>query len=287
MPKMTRRTFIKHATAGAAAAGLLPLGVRRLGGNPLEMPIGCQTWPVRQMMAKDVPGTLKMLAAAGFQAVELCSPVGYADEGFAGLANYGWRLRTVISDAGLTCTSCHFTLEELRQNQADRIAWAKNLGLTQMIVPTLEGPEHPTLDDVKRAADEYNKMAGKAAAAGIQQGLHNEDFLVTTTVSGQRTYDLLFGLLDPQLVKFQFQVSTIAQGYDAADYFTRYPGRFISMHAQGWDAKNHKEAPIGQDSLDWKRIFTAARTGGIRNYFVEMDLDLMKASVPYLRALQA
>jgi len=27
-------------------------------------------------------------------------------------------------------------------------------------------------------------------------------------------------------------------------------------------------------------------TGGIRNYFVEMDLPLMKASVPYLHELQ-
>ncbi|HEV2425997.1 MAG TPA: TIM barrel protein [Terriglobia bacterium] len=285
MSGITRRRFIKHVTAGAAAAALLPSEALRLRGNPLGIPIGCQTWPVRQMMAKDVPGTLKMLAAAGFQAVELCSPVGYADEGFGSLANYGWQLRNMISDAGLVCASCHFTLEELRKNQADRIAWARNLGLTQMIVPTLEGPEHPTMDDVKRAADEYNKLAEKAAAAGIQQGLHNEDFLLTT-VNGQRTYDLLFGLLDPKLVKFQFQVSTIAQGYDAAAYFTKYPGRFISMHAQGWDAKNHKEAPIGQDSLDWKKIFTAAQTGGIRNYFVEMDLDLMKASVPYLRELQ-
>lgn len=285
MSRMTRRSFIKRIAAGAAAAGLLPAEALRLRANPLGIPIGCQTWPVRQMMAKDVPGTLKMLAAAGFQAVELCSPVGYADEGFASLANYGWRLRSMITDAGLTCASCHFTIEELRNNQADRIAWAKNLGLTQMIVPTLEGPEHPTMDDVKRAADEYNKMAEKAAAAGIQQGLHNEDFLLTT-VDGQRTYDLLFGLLDPKLVKFQFQVSTIAQGYDAAEYFTKYPGRFISMHAQGWDAKDHKEAAIGQDSLDWKKIFTAAQIGGIRNYFVEMDLDLMKASVPYLRALQ-
>jgi len=250
------------------------------------MPIGCQTWPVRQMIAKDFPGTLKMLAAAGFQAVELCSPVGYADDGFAALANYGWNLRNVITGAGLVCTSCHFTIDELRKNQADRITWAKNLGLTQMIVPSLEGPEHPTMDDVKRAADEYNKMGEKAAAAGITQGLHNEGFELTT-VDGHRTYDLLFGLLDPQLVKFQFQVSTIAQGYDAADYFTKYPGRFISMHAQGWDAKDHKEAPIGHDSLDWPKIFNAARTGGIKNYFVEMDLDLMKASVPYLRAMQA
>jgi sugar phosphate isomerase/epimerase len=96
----------------------------------------------------------------------------------------------------------------------------------------------------------------------------------------------LFKLLDPHLVKFQFQVSTISAGYDAADYFTRYPGRFISMHVQGWSFATRKEAVVGQDSLNWRKIFAAAKIGGIRNYFVEMDLALMKASVPYLRSLQ-
>jgi hypothetical protein len=43
---------------------------------------------------------------------------------------------------------------------------------------------------------------------------------------------------------------------------------------------------VGQDTLDWKKIFTAAKTGGVKNYFVEMDLEKMKASVPYLRGLQ-
>src|SRR4029077_18790841 len=125
----------------------------------------------------------------------------------------------------------------------------------------------------------------QAKAAGIQQGLHNEEFELTT-VDGQRTYDLLFELLRPELVKFQFQVSTIRQGYDAAEYFTKYPGRFISMHVQGWSANTRKIMPVGQDTLDWKKIFTAARMGGIRNYFVEMNLDMMGASVPYLRGLQ-
>jgi sugar phosphate isomerase/epimerase len=238
------------------------------------------------MIAKDFPGTLKVLHAAGFRAIELCSPVGYSDDGFAGLAKYsGSDLRKIINDAGLTCVSSHFGIDELRKNQDDRIAWAKALGLTQMLVPSLEGPKNPTMDDVKKAADEYNRMGEKAAAAGIQQGLHNEDFELTK-VNGQRTYDLLLKLLDKKLVKFQFQVSTISEGYDAAEYFTKYPGRFISMHVQGWDAKNRKEAPVGEDSLDWKKIFTAAKTGGIKNYFVEMDLPLMKASVPYLRKLQ-
>ena len=107
-------------------------------------------------------------------------------------------------------------------------------------------------------------------------------------VGDRRTYDILFELLDPKLVKFQFQVSTIAQGFDAAEYFTKYPGRFVSMHAQGWNADAKQVAAIGspQDSLDWKKIFTAAKTGGIKNYFVEMNFDLMKPSVPYLRSLQ-
>ena len=104
-------------------------------------------------------------------------------------------------------------------------------------------------------------------------------------VNGKRTYDVLLELLDPALVKFQFQVSTIAQGFDAAEYFMKYPGRFISMHVQGWSAQTKKILPVGQDTLDWKKIFTAAKTGGVKNYFVEMNLEMMKASVPYLRAL--
>jgi len=286
MSAISRREFLKNAATCAATAGFLSIHALELRANPLGMPIGCQTWPVRKMIAEDFPGTIKMLAQAGFQSIELCSPVGYSDDGFAGLAKYsGTELRKILSDAGVTCLSSHFNIDELRKNQEDRIAWAKDVGLTQMIVPSLDGPETPTMEDVKRAADEYNRMGERAAKAGIQQGLHNEKFELST-VGDKRTYDLLFDLLDPKLVKFQFQVSTISRGYDAAEYFAKYPGRFVSMHVQGWSAETKKTAAVGQDSLDWKKIFTAAKTGGIKNYFVEMNLEMMKASVPYLRDLQ-
>lgn len=276
---------MKIGSAGALAAGFGP-GAKLLRADPLGLPLGCQTWPVRTMIAKDFPGTLKELAAAGFQTIELCSPVGYADSGFAGLGKYsGADLRSILHDAGLTCTSSHFSINELRKDQDGRIAWARDIGLTQMLVPSLGGPKNPTMDDVKRATDEYNRMGERAAAAGIVQGLHNEGFELTK-VDGQRTYDLLFQLLDPRFVKFQFQVSTISEGYDAAEYFDKYPGRFISMHAQGWSAKTRTIVPLGQGTLDWKRIFTAAKTGGIKNYFVEMDLPMMKASVPFLKQLE-
>jgi sugar phosphate isomerase/epimerase len=285
MPAVSRRELFRNVMAGATAAGVLSSGARDLRANPLGLPIGCQTWPVRKMIAQDFPGTIKQLSAAGFQAIELCSPVGYAGEGFGGLAKYkGAELRKILGDQGVKCESSHFGIEELRKDQAGRIAWAKDVGLTQMLVPSLDGPKNPTMDDVKRAADEYNKMGEQAAKAGIQQGLHNEGFEVST-VDGKRTYDILFELLDPKFVKFQFQVSEIQHGYEAVEYFTKYPGRFVSMHVQGWSADTKKIVAVGQDSLDWKKIFTAAKTGGIKNYFVEMQLELMRASVPYLQKL--
>ncbi|HUX44955.1 MAG TPA: sugar phosphate isomerase/epimerase [Terracidiphilus sp.] len=286
MSAISRREFLKVTATNAAVAGFLSAGALELRANPLGMPIGCQTWPVRPQIAKDFPGTIKLLAGAGFQSIEMCSPLGYAKSGFADVGKYsGAEFRRILSDAGVTCISSHFTIQELRKEQERSIAWAKEVGLEQMMVPSLDGPKNPTMDDVKRAADEYNRMAEKAHKAGLQQGLHNEGFELTT-VDGQRTYDLLFKLLDPKLVKFQFQVSTIEQGFHAASYFRKYPGRFISMHVQGWDAKTRKIVPVGQGTLNWKDIFEAAKVGGIKNYFVEMELPMMRASVPYLRKLQ-
>ncbi len=268
-------------------AGVLAVESRMdLRANPLGLPIGCQTYPVRKMIAVDFPGTVKKLAAAGFQTIELCSPKGYAEDGFASVAKYkGAALPSLLGDLNVQCHSSHFDMQKLRDDLPGSIAWAKGVGLTQMLVPSLDGPEHPTMDQVKRLADEFNKMGEKTRAAGLQLGLHNEGFEIST-VAGQRTYDVLFHMLDPKLVKFQFQCSTISDGFVAADYFTRYPGRFISMHVQDWSPAGKKEVAVGQGVIDWRKTFAAAKIGGIQNYFVEMDLDLMKASVPYLRSLQ-
>jgi sugar phosphate isomerase/epimerase len=277
MAETSRRRFL-------AATGCLAALGREMRANPLGMPIGCQTYPVRTMLAADFPGTIRTLADAGFQSIELCSPWVYKE--FSELTKYsGKELRGMLNDMGVRCESAHFGLKELRENQAARVAWALDMGMTQMAVASLSGPKNPTMDDVKRAADDYNKIGEQAQKAGIQQALHNETF-ETSMVGDKRVYDTLFEMLDPKLVKFQFQISTIAQGFDAVEYFTKYAGRFVSMHVQGWSLETKQQMAVGKDSLDWKKIFAAAKVGGIKNYFVEMNLDLMKASVPYLRSLE-
>lgn len=276
-----RRLF--RSTAASLFCGLIS---RETFANPLGMPLGCQTYPVRKMIATDFPGTLQKLSSIGFQRIELCSPKGYAKAGFASVAQFkGAELPRMLGDLNMSCISSHFSMQELRSDLPASIAWAKGVGLTQMMVPSLDGPKNPTMDDVKRAAEEFNNLARQTAEAGIPLGLHNEGFEVSH-VDGKRTYDVLLSLLDPKLVVLQFQCSTISDGFVAADYFTRYPGRFISMHVQDWSPSIKKEVPVGQGSIDWVKTFEAAKANGMKNYFVEMDLDLMKESVPYLQKLQ-
>jgi sugar phosphate isomerase/epimerase len=289
--KITRRDF---TTVLLLAAGA------RLRANPLGLPIGSQTYPHRAMIKEgNFAGLLKTLKEIGVDAIELCSPIGYAE--FSSLSD-GKQTRTIIADHGMKCESGHFSMRELRSSQDKSIEWAKEVGITQMITATLGGGNTPTMDDVKKAADEYNQIAAVAAKAGIQQGLHNEGFELSE-VDGRRTYDILFDLLDPKLVKFQFQMSTISRGFVAAEYFGKYPGRFISMHVQDVDLNATPPPPpagqpargggrgrgvqtaAGKGSIDWVKTFQTAKAAGVKNYFVEQNMDLTRESVAFLKTL--
>jgi sugar phosphate isomerase/epimerase len=291
------------AAASSSAAGVLFANATKLNADPLGplgLPIGSQVWPLRPMLT-DFPAFTKRLADIGVTRLELCSPIGYGQE-FASLKN-GKEVRKIMADHGMKAESSHFTMPELRKSQSKSIDWAKEIGITQMITASLgagNGGDKPTLDQVKRAADEYNKIAAVAAEAGMQQGLHNEGFELSMA-DGKRTYDRLFELLDPKLVKFQFQMSTITAGLVAADYFMKYPGRFFSMHLQDVDMNapapaqevartrrggQHPQVALGKGSIDWVKTFTAAKVGGVKSYFVEQTWELTQQSVAYLKNLK-
>ncbi len=285
MEDISRREFLGKSAVGATAAGYLAAAASRLRANPLDMPIGFQSWSVQQQLQKDFDGTMKMMAESGFQTMELCSPPGYRQFGFGVLMDLkGAELREKLSGAGLKCESCHYQWNELKTSLDDRIAYAADLGLKQMILSTFGLPARATMDDWKKNAEELNKIGEKVQAAGIQLGFHNHDFEFKE-IDGVLIYDELLKIFDPKLIKLQFQVAVISLGYEADKYFTEYPGRFISLHLVDWAPAEKKLVAAGQGSIDMKKLFTAAKTGGIRDYFLEMPLDLMKPSVPYLKAL--
>ncbi|MCW5981932.1 MAG: sugar phosphate isomerase/epimerase [Bryobacteraceae bacterium] len=284
MRTISRRDLLRANAAGFAA---LSTRARELEAAPLGLPIGCQVYPVREALSKDFDGTLRELAAIGYQTIEMCSPPGYLDSGFGGLVNVkASELRARIRAAGMGCESSHYQFRELKEHLDERIAYAKELGLKQMIVSTFALPRDATMADWVRAAGELNKIGERTKKAGLQAGFHNHQFEFRE-IDGALIYDKLLSEFDPDLVKMQFQVSVISLGHEAATYFEKHPGRFISIHLQDWSPADKKMVAVGQGVVDWKKLFGAAKKGGVKNYFVELNLEAMKASYAYLRGLKA
>ncbi len=295
MTAMTRREFVQKSAGSAIGAALVTAAARETSAGPLGLPIGSQTWPHRQRIKDgDFAGLCKDMAALGIGDLELCSPA-YAEFGSFADAK---ATKKILEDHGLRTSSAHVTMPELRTKRDAIFAWARDLGMTQVGTATLSGPVKDgstTMDAVKAAADEYNAIAEAAAKAGLQQFLHDEGFEMSKVEGGRLTYEVLLERLDPKLVKMQFQMSAMRVVGDPVTYFTKHPGRFLSMHLQGVDLKAPLPTPggprtpqvaVGKDSLDWPKIFAAAKTGGVKNYYLEQSWDLTVEGATYLKTLK-
>lgn len=284
MDLLNRRKFISTGVAGLAGASLLVPQLLHGEGKSKGMKyIGFQSWVVREDIGKDLGGTLKKMGALGYNSVEMCSPPSYAGSGFGPLQKLSAsEMKGIIRDAGFTCISCHYGLSELKDHGQERIDFAKELGLTQMIISSAGLPATATLDDWKKVADDANKLGELSRKAGLQLGYHNHN-MEFEKLDGQLIYDVLLSRLDPSLVKMQFQVWVVSIGYKAADYFKKHPGRFISAHLYDWTGKGEEMAALGKGVVDWKEFFAAAKIGGVKNYFAEMDMPYLKESAEFLK----
>jgi sugar phosphate isomerase/epimerase len=289
MNKLSRRQFLGKSVIGvgsAVIASQLPMNLSaKIFSNSVNMPIGFQVWTVKDMLVKDFPGTLKMMAGLGYQSLEMCSPPGYESSGFGPLMKLKAKeMKQIINDAGLICESSHYGFDELRNHLDERVEFAIESGQTQMILSSFGLPEKASLIDWQKAADELNKIGVKTKIAGIQMGFHNHD-MEFEKINGTLIYDALMNQFDPEYIKMQFQVAVINIGYKASTYFTKYPGRFISAHLADWSSVEKKEVSVGQGIVDWEEFFSTLKTGGVKNIFVEMGMETFKASASYLHSL--
>ncbi len=289
MKKITRKEFINTSVAALAGASLFaPTWLQAGAENSMNVgAIGFQSWIVRDLIGNDFPGTMKMMAGMGYQSVEMCSPPGYVSSGFGALQKLkASEMKGIINQAGFTCVSCHYGFKELKDNLDERMDFAKELGLEQMVISSFGLPKEATLDDWKKAADEANQLGERSKSHGLPMVFHNHN-LEFEKRDGQLIYDVLLERMDPALVKMQFQLWVIIAGYKAADYFRKYPGRFISAHLYDWAGAGEEQVAIGKGNTDWNDFFKAAKVGGVKNTFVEMKMPLLQESAEYLKKLKA
>jgi sugar phosphate isomerase/epimerase len=313
MRSVSRRQFLQRSGLGVAAAtGYLTVNSpwQALRANALGLPIGLQLYTVRELLSKDYEGTIRDIGKIGYQEVEL----------FGEQTRPAAELKQLLQSAGLRAPSAHYSVKDLKGDVAAKIAYAKELGLSYMVCafPAIADPSRITpmpgdnefkvilrdinLDDFKAMADLFNKVGEQTRKAGIQLGYHNHN-LEFRSFGGVVAYDELLRRTDPALVKMEMDIGwvTIA-GQDPIALLKKYPGRFPLLHVK--DVKpgvkpaltiegDAPTTPVGAGSIDWTKLFAAARTAGVTHYFVEQEtfdgppLDALKASYDYLHAMKA
>ncbi|MGH9516965.1 MAG: sugar phosphate isomerase/epimerase family protein [Terriglobales bacterium] len=277
-----------------AALGTLAISAQfpeSLFASPYGKPVGLQLYTLRDQLEKDVAGTIQQVGKIGYKEVEIYSLYGKSPAEF----------KKILSDNGLTAVSGHYMLKDIKGSWGQKVEEAKTLELKYMVNAILQPEEHKSFEDYKGLVDVFNQAGETTQKAGIQFCYHNHNFEFTK-YDDTTAYDYLLKSVDPKLVKFEMDCFWVTHaGADPVAYFKKDPGRFPLLHIKDMkdkpaashtlDAKMGLFAPVGQGTINWKRIFAAAKEGGMRHYFVEQDycekppLEAIKISYEYLSKL--
>jgi sugar phosphate isomerase/epimerase len=285
---VSRTEFLKTTAAGLAGIMLDPNA--RAAASPLGLPVGIQTYTVRNDLKADFEGTLRKVAAMGYREIEV-------NGDFYGRPPA--ELRKILDDVGLRAPSAHFGSPKDGDEWARNMEGAHVMGL-QYMLSTSHSEWTKSLDGWKRTADFFNGLGKQCRDAGFQFAYHNHNFEFRV-YDGVVAYDELLRSADKDLVKMEMDCFwTTFGGKDPVEYFHSHPGRFPLLHIKdlksgykpttgGFEGNPFTE--VGNGTIDWKRIFSAAHEGGLKHYYTEQDMwdrpsiESARISIDYLRKL--
>jgi len=252
----------------------------------MNSPIGLELYTVGDALTKDPGGTLRKIAAIGYQEVEV--------SGFANLTPAA--LRKLIDDAGLKCPAAH--LQFGFKETAKVLDEAKELGVpyaaSSILLPASDAPtggmggvmtrlNSLTADDFKRIAERANRIGEESKKAGVQFAYHNHTHEFRDLGEGKTGYAILLAETDPELVQFEADCGwMVTAGANPVEYFQRYPKRYRVIHIKDFPAGTKTttsmggpNAPhpteLGRGHIDYKPILAAAKRAGVEHLFVEQD----------------
>ena len=169
---VNRRTFIQQAGLVASAAVAFPAWQA-----PRRYKIGLQLFTLNAAMNRDPLGTLKRVAAMGYEEVET---YGINPDALTYYGMPAGDFAKALRDHNLPTPTGHYDFQNLltagddaMNRYVDRVTeGAKLLGQQYVVWPYLE-PATRTLDTYKRVAERLNVIGARVSKAGLRVAYHN------------------------------------------------------------------------------------------------------------------
>jgi sugar phosphate isomerase/epimerase len=258
----TRRDFLKNITLVSGVLATTPLLAGSEAAKPKKMKTGIQLWSVRDVIDKDLTGTLTALSKIGYNSLE---PYGFDGSFYKTPAK---EFRKMCEDLGMVITSTHCGITV--ENALLYTEKAAEAGLEYLILPSFGGRPEKTLDDFKKVAHEINQIGEITKKSGIKFGYHNHN-VEFKTIEGKLPYDILLAETDPALVTFEMDIFWVVKGgQDPLQYFEKHHGRFQLWHVK--DMGNDGESCIvGNGHIRFQDLMKHSKKAGLKRIVYEQE----------------
>lgn len=220
--------------------------------------IALMLWSVREQCARDLEGTLRAVAALGYEGVEPFDLHGHDAA----------EVRAWLDELDLVACGRHAGLDAL-EGELDRLAdESATLGIRRLVVSWAD----PLLiaADAGALADRLAADAERVAARGLELGFHNHDAEVAPLADGRTFVDLVLArglFLEPDLGWAWFA------GADPEELLGRARGRCPLVHVKDFASRDDRGSfrPVGDGSVGYERVAPAAVDAGADWLIVEQD----------------
>jgi sugar phosphate isomerase/epimerase len=295
-PKQSRRDFLRISATGTL--GTLALSQYGFKADQKSAGIGLQLYTIRDAMDKDVPGSLKKVAAMGYKYLELAK---YENRKVYGMEP--GEFRKLVSDLGMEILSSHTQVE----GKGDVSEYAKKiaedhakLGAKYCVQPFVAEESRKTVASYQKMVADWNKVGEITKASGIQFAYHNHNFEFDTVEGKVPYFDIFLSELDKNLVTMEFDLFWATKaGQNPVGLFKKYPGRFQLFHMKDMFTKQAPSfttsgisdfAPVGAGLINFREILAAKDFAGMKYMIVEQDqsrenkiFDDIKSSITNLK----
>jgi len=285
-----RREFLKRSGTFALGSWMLPSALSGFGpASHFAMPpAGVQLFTVFTTIDNDVAGTLKQIAAIGYKNIESAFSM---KGGFYGMKPK--EFATVAKDAGLNWQSHHVLgtpfnrpanakpmtgpdgkpitippMKNLKENMQEIVDLAAEAGIPYLVCANIA---FGTADELKSSTEVLAKTGEACKKAGINFAYHNHTHEFEK-VGDVTPFEYMFSQTSADILKSELDLGWASvAGADPVELFKKYPGRFPLWHVKDIDKETKKPVEVGKGFVDFKRIFAAADSAGMKYYFVEQD----------------
>lgn len=208
-------------------------------------------------------GTLRMLAEAGYGAVE----------GYGGVYGDPAGLARALRAAGLAMPTGHFAPDMLERDPHGVLAIAGAVGMERVYAPWIAPGDRPASRAGWMALGaRLDAMGRPFRDAGLGFGWHNHDFEFAPLPCGTPPMEaLLEGGPD---LEWEIDVAWVIRGgADPLDWIARHGARITAVHvkdiaAPGAGAGEDGWADLGQGTVAWRPIMAALRSATPARHFV-------------------